>query len=88
MEESEEQWTLDVPKEAGKYWFFGYTDYEFAKKNNQEPCLHYVKVAYNDHCGFFVADGHFMYRQQFYGKWSKVIIPDLPKLEDKPKETE
>lgn len=73
-------WTKGFPKEAGRWWFYGWVSaYD---KERREPELHFVEV-------FKTANGFWMHitggvcldkSEDPQGLWQKMVLPDLPSL--------
>lgn len=71
-------WSPDFPTEAGNYWFYGWTDKEFARKNEREPGMKLVKVTKNAKHVFASTDAQFIYPSEALGLWRTADLPESP----------
>jgi hypothetical protein len=74
------EWTDEWPTEPGEYWFYGW---EHGKREDMEkpPEMSFVRARQGRDSMFYVAGGHFIYRQEAVGKWTKANLPDPPTLD-------
>ena len=72
------EWTKEWPAEEGWFWFYGWN---FG--NDEKPKrLFSVKVSgpLSDKVSYMaVCEGHFIFRREAIGVWTKMVMPDLPK---------
>jgi len=66
------KWTVEVPTEAGQYWFIGYP----WATGHSETELYYVSVRKCSNGVLYITGGNFMVNK--LGLWSKVELPEFP----------
>ena len=74
-------WQDEWPTESGMWWFYGYT---FKREGKENPNLHLVEVFRTSNSLAYTTHGGFLYKEEgAIGKWQKVTLPELPKMEVK-----
>ena len=79
-------WTKKFPKEKGMYWFYGYRYGKINCGDEYEPELMFVEVRKILNGFIYVASGQYIYKSEVEEPhFQKVILPELPKLEENKK---
>jgi hypothetical protein len=77
--EADKEWTEEWPTEDNTLWFFyGWRDSAFCKKNNMTKETIVVRVRKLGNGLAYVADGHFLYKKEAEGLFSRIEIPLVP----------
>ena len=73
------EWTIVWPTKSGLYWFYGWC----WRDRDDAPKMHLVRVAKTSNSVAYIANGHFLYKEEGgYGKWSPAVLPKPPVLEE------
>lgn len=72
-------WSQPYPASEGLYWFYGWSDRIFSKKNQLPPRMRMV-TAIRDGNGSIMcrADGEYLFPNQALGLWAKIDAPHPP----------
>lgn len=73
-------WTLEVPKEPGTYWCYGYIHSTILSKRLGAPEIRFVRVHQGANSLVYVCDGHFCYphRSELPTIWMPAELPHPP----------
>ena len=76
-ENSDDGWSTIWPREEGYYWFYGW--HVRPESKSVKPTMALMNIVLDRDRYFYVADGHYVFKQDgAFGFFKKAELPDPP----------